>query len=202
MGALLLIYGFTDSINSIDIDRPIRDLLASSRFSSSQSANRSPVPEAAGGRSIRHAEYARRKEVHADMRFVAGSIVIIGAIIYVAFVGVSSNWSYYVTVDECAAGIEELRGCRLRVSGKVAEDSLVISADRGTASFDLVGRTGRMPVRCRNSVPDSLEEGREVVVEGRLTTEDVIEAEQVLTRCASKYESQESVRRRTRGARE
>jgi len=122
-------------------------------------------------------------------RLIVCSAVIAVAIAYMAYLGASSGWSYYVTVDECVERIAELRGSRLRVSGRVATGSLVVAGDRTRATFRLEGEKRRLVVRCRASVPDGLAEGREVVVEGRIVQKGEIEASQVLTRCASKYTS-------------
>ena len=40
------------------------------------------------------------------------------------YVGAAAHWKYYLTSDECLAHAADLVGSRMRVSGKVADDSL------------------------------------------------------------------------------
>lgn len=122
------------------------------------------------------------------VRLALCATVIAATTAYLAYLGASSTWRYYVTADECARRMEKLRGYRVRVSGRVAAGSLVVAPRRESASFRLAGRQAQIEVRCRSAVPDTLAEGKEVVVEGRIGNADILEANQVLTRCASKYE--------------
>jgi cytochrome c-type biogenesis protein CcmE len=108
-----------------------------------------------------------------------------------ALAGGLASWQYYLTVAECRAGGPALVGKRLRVSGTVAAGSLAIEPGRRAATFRLEDPAGGLPVRSEGTtLPDNLAEGVPVVVEGRLDPSGAsFRAEQVLTRCASKYES-------------
>ena len=123
------------------------------------------------------------------VRLAICSLILVGATAYMAYLGASSGWTYYVTVDECLEQLDALKGSRVRVSGTVAEGSLVVARDRRSATFRIAGQAGSMAVRCRGFVPETLTEGRPVVVEGQINRGGTIEATQVLTRCASKYEA-------------
>jgi len=125
-------------------------------------------------------------------RLAVGAVVIVGVTAYMAYVGASSGWQYYVTVDECLVNASDLLHDRLRVSGKIARDSLVVVRDRGEATFLLEGTSGSLRVKCQGSIPDNLAEQREVVVEGWMEDEKTLVGHKVLTRCASKYSSRTS----------
>jgi cytochrome c-type biogenesis protein CcmE len=73
--------------------------------------------------------------------------------------------------------------------------SLQIAPDRRQASFSLQGQNGLLPVSCTGVLPDNLGEDMEVVVEGRLEQGPLLRGDKVLTRCASKYESEEGAGR-------
>jgi cytochrome c-type biogenesis protein CcmE len=119
----------------------------------------------------------------------AGTVVV-ATIGYMAYVGASGSWQYYMTADECLANAAQAAGHRVRVSGTIAADSLRIAADHRQASFLLCGSEGRLSVICSGPLPDDLAASREVVVEGRLETEPcLLHGDKILTRCASKYES-------------
>ncbi|HEY4760316.1 MAG TPA: cytochrome c maturation protein CcmE [Thermoguttaceae bacterium] len=117
------------------------------------------------------------------------AMIIAGAISYYAYLGAAGSWQYYLTVDECLTDIVSLTGTRLRVSGKVADGSLQIGADRQRAAFILQGMKGKLPVTCTGPLPDNLAENIDVVVEGRLESPGSLKGDKVLTRCASKYEA-------------
>jgi cytochrome c-type biogenesis protein CcmE len=122
-------------------------------------------------------------------RLALGAAIVLGVTGYMAFVGASSSWQYYLTVDECLAQRPQLLDARIRVSGSVAAASLRVAPDGGDATFLLQGSGGTLSVRCSGPLPDNLAEGREVVVEGQLRGGCLV-GDRVLTRCASKYSSQ------------
>ena len=123
-------------------------------------------------------------------KLAIGGVMVAGVTVYMAYVGASTSWQYYLTVDECLADGEGLLGDRIRISGKVARDSLLIAADRREASFALEGTEGNLKVICSGPLPDNLAEEMDVVVQGCLENPGLLRGEKVLTRCASKYESQ------------
>ena len=125
-------------------------------------------------------------------RLAIGSAIVLSVIAYTTYLGASSSWQYYLTVDECITDAAELTNERIRVTGKIAADSLRAAEDRIGATFLLEGTHGNLSVNCSGQLPDNLAEGRQVVVEGRLQDAHHIVADKVLTRCASKYSSQMS----------
>jgi cytochrome c-type biogenesis protein CcmE len=119
-----------------------------------------------------------------------GALILFGVTFYVAYLGASSSWQYYLTVDECAANIPQFAGRRVRVSGRVAPGSLQVCDDRSSATFVLQGTLSGLTTFCSGPLPDNLAEDIPVVVEGSVEERGSLHAEKVLTRCASKYESQ------------
>ncbi len=125
-------------------------------------------------------------------KLILAGAVIAGVTAYMAYVGASASWQYYLTPDECFSGAGEFRGDRIRVSGKIAANSLQITADRRQAVFSLEGTHETLSVVCSGPLPDNLAEGKDVVVEGRLEESGLLRGDKVLTRCAGKYESKKS----------
>ncbi len=123
-------------------------------------------------------------------KLAIGGVVIAGAAVYMAYLGASSSWRYYVTAEECLGSADSLVGSRIRVSGKVSPGTLRIGANRRQASFSLAGTQAQLPVECSGIVPDNLVEDMDVVVEGRLEHRDLLRGDKVLTRCASKYRAE------------
>jgi len=128
----------------------------------------------------------------ANQRVAFGALVIAGVTGYMVYLGASSSWQYYVTVDECAAGADALRGAKVRVSGRIAAGTLQVAEDRREAAFAMQGTQGNLAVTCLGPLPDNLAEGIDVVVEGRLEEPHRLAGQKVITRCASKYQSRDA----------
>lgn len=122
-------------------------------------------------------------------KLVVGAGILALATAYLAYLGASTSWRYYVLVDECTQTGDALVGQRLRVSGRVAENSLVVRQDRSLATFTLEGRQSQLQVSCQGPLPDNLAEDMDVVVEGTIEQNGLLRGDKVMTRCASKYQA-------------
>jgi cytochrome c-type biogenesis protein CcmE len=125
-----------------------------------------------------------------SVKLALGAGIVAAVTSYMAYVGASASWQYYVTADECLARSKQLEGHRVRVSGTVAAGSLHIAGDRSQASFRVQGAAGTLHVVCSGPLPDTLAENGDVVVEGRLEPGARLRGDKLLTRCASKYEAE------------
>jgi cytochrome c-type biogenesis protein CcmE len=123
------------------------------------------------------------------VKLAAGAAVLALAMAYLAYLGASASWRYYVHVDECTQSRDTFVGQRLRVSGRVGANTLVVRPDRNLATFELQGLQSQLPVTCRGPLPDNLAEEMDVVVEGTMQPDGQLKGDKVLTRCASKYEA-------------
>jgi cytochrome c-type biogenesis protein CcmE len=124
---------------------------------------------------------------------IAG-IVVAGVTAYMAYLGASSSWQYYLTVPECVENAQQVAGRRIRVSGTIVPGTLVIAADRQEASFSLSEAGSQLPVVCKGPLPDDLSTTKtmDVVVEGRLEESCTLHGDKLITRCASKYNAQKN----------
>ena len=120
-----------------------------------------------------------------------GGLVITMATTCLAYLGASSSWQFYMTVDELLDHPSLVRDCRVRLSGKVGHDSLRIAPDHTSASFILQGAGSQLRVECLGIIPDNLTEGIDVVVEGYVESSDLFKGDKLLTRCASKYDTRD-----------
>jgi cytochrome c-type biogenesis protein CcmE len=127
-------------------------------------------------------------------KLALGASVIVAVTAYMAYVGASASWKYYLTADEYVADAERFGGQRVRISGAVAPGTLKISPQGNQVAFRLQGETGQLEVVCFCPIPDNLEEGMEVVVEGRCEPGEGIRGDKLLTRCASKYEANDDAK--------
>lgn len=125
-----------------------------------------------------------------NAKLYVGAAILAGTTAYLAYLGATTSWQYYVVVDECVASAPQLTGKRIRVNGRVAPGSLIIRDDRRMAAFTLVGTDKSLGVQCRGPLPDNLRTDIEVVVEGTLLADGRLSGDKVLTKCASKYEAE------------
>lgn len=135
-------------------------------------------------------------------KLTIAAVIVAGTTGYLAYLGAAESWQYYLTADECLENQHALCGKRLRVSGKVAEETLQDDHSSQQITFALAGTDRALPVVFRGVVPDNMAEGIEVVVEGRLDENGTIRADKLLTKCASKYASEKASNSSKESARE
>jgi cytochrome c-type biogenesis protein CcmE len=114
---------------------------------------------------------------------------VLGALI---FVGMSSASAFYMTVDEVVEKKAEALDKPLKMSGNIVGESIQWDPDRIVLTFELEGESGeRIPVTYEGIKPDTLNDGWEAIVDGRLTPEGTFVASDLLVKCPSKYEALE-----------
>ena len=146
-------------------------------------------------------------------RFFVGAALIVAAIGYLIVSAISSTSEYYLTVNEVAARAPELAGQPLRIAGRVKTGAIAWDPETLTLKFDieqiptpktdgdssaaqaasvakvaLTDPATAFHVTCSGQPkPDMFAPGRDVIVEGKLGQNGVIDATQVMTSCPSKY---------------
>jgi cytochrome c-type biogenesis protein CcmE len=124
------------------------------------------------------------------LKFIVGTVVILGAVLALAITGMEESKAYYQTVPELKAMGVKAEGRRVRVAGDVVVGSIE-RHEEGVVTFviDFEGET--MPVRYvgRGPVPDTLVDRAQAVAEGTLEPDGTFEATLVQAKCASKYEA-------------
>jgi cytochrome c-type biogenesis protein CcmE len=135
--------------------------------------------------------------VKKQQRFVAVGVLLAGVVGYLMVTGMRDSMVYYYTPAELVAksvadpSVHELG---VKVGGRVVPGTVRFDPKTLDLRFDVVDiATGRarFPVQYQGPLPDTFEEGRDVVVEGRLTSAGLFEATTVLTKCGSRYEAVE-----------
>lgn len=123
-------------------------------------------------------------------RFYVGGLVMVGAILYLVYMGLQNAPVYYVTTSELQQGIGVAGGSQMvRVAGKVVPSSIQKGPDAFTTRFAISDGSGTLSVFYRGALPDVFQENIEVVVEGRYSQDGVFNAKTVLAKCPSKFES-------------
>ena len=79
-------------------------------------------------------------------------------------------------------------GQNVRVAGGIAPGSIDIDTATRTLKFDVEDEDGQLSVVYQGTVPDTFQEGNDVVVEGVLGTDGIFQAKTLVVKCPSKYE--------------
>lgn len=123
------------------------------------------------------------------LKLVGAGLVVAGAAAVLAISGMRDGWVYFLPVDEYVAS-EDRWTERVRLHGRVGQDDLTVDRAGLAAEFLLCGETKSIPVLYSGVIPEMFEAGRDVVVEGHRDQKGVFCADTLMTKCASKYESE------------
>lgn len=122
-------------------------------------------------------------------KIVVAAAFVLAAVAYLASAGVKKGWAYYLTVDQFSTEAR-YHDERVKLCGTVSPDNFEVHRGLLTASFRIAGQSHAVPVVYHGAIPDMFRQGAEVVVEGKLNDAGVFVADNLLTKCASKYDAQ------------
>lgn len=128
-------------------------------------------------------------------KFLLGGATLVGLVGYLMVTGMRDSMVYYHTPAELMAQVAADPGYHdvgVKVGGRVQPGTVTFDRRTLDLRFDVVDiETGEVmfPVAFQGPLPDTFEEGVDVVVEGRFTSEGVFEATTLLTKCGSRYEA-------------
>ena len=122
------------------------------------------------------------------LKFIAGTALILGSVLWLAISGFEEGKAYYQTVSELKTMGTRAEGVRLRVGGIVVPGSIV--RREGAVEFQISQDNQILPVRYvgKGPLPDTLVDRAEALAEGHYR-DGSFEASMVQAKCASKYEA-------------
>ncbi|MBI1728967.1 MAG: cytochrome c maturation protein CcmE [Candidatus Rokubacteria bacterium] len=120
-------------------------------------------------------------------RFVTGGLVIVAAIAYLIWSGVSQSVVYFVTPSELLAAPTPSKTYRL--GGLVQAGSLKWEPKSLDLSFTLSDGKASVPVRHKGAPPDLFAEERGAVVEGSWTKDGYFKASLILAKHSEEYKA-------------
>jgi cytochrome c-type biogenesis protein CcmE len=141
--------------------------------------------------------------VKKQRQFMVVGALMVGVVGYLFVTGMKDSAMYYYTPDELLAAVHQdpsRHELGFKVGGRVVPGS--VRFDQRTLDLrfevvDIASGRGRFAVHHQGPLPDTFQEGRDVVIEGKYGREGTFEASTVLTKCGSRYEAAESELRRT-----
>lgn len=138
--------------------------------------------------SAQRKSYMKLKLKSKKAKFVIGGVLILGIVAYMAYAGIRDTRMYYMTPSEVIEMQEEAYTEQIRLGGIVADGSIQWDAKKLLLTFQVVDDKSAIPVFYQGVVPDTFENGVEIVVEGTYSPEGRFEATTLLPKCPSKYE--------------
>lgn len=118
--------------------------------------------------------------------FVGIAILGVGAAAAMALSALQSNLSYFFSPTQVQAG-EHPTDAVFRVGGLVVTDTLKRQSDGLTVRFDVTDNAATVPVSYTGILPDLFGEGQGVVAKGRIGTDGMFYAEEVLAKHDESY---------------
>lgn len=118
--------------------------------------------------------------------FVGLAIAGVGVAASLALSALQSNLSYFFSPSQVMAD-EHPTDAVFRVGGMVVDDTLVRQPDGLTVRFDVTDNAAIVPVSYTGILPDLFGEGQGVVAKGRIGTDGVFYADEVLAKHDESY---------------
>ena len=128
-------------------------------------------------------------------KFLIGGATVAALVGYLMFTGMKDSMVYYHTPSELIAKTAQdatYAENSVKVGGRVVPGSVHFDQRSLDLRFTIVDiETGKtsFPVHYQGPLPDTFQEGRDVVIEGKISQAGTFEASTVLTKCGSRYEA-------------
>lgn len=114
--------------------------------------------------------------------------LIVAAMAALMVLGLSKSQTYYVTLEELLSQPDAQGDRQLRVNGRLIGSSVSFDPEKVLLTFQLREGDRTLSVVHNGVRPGAFEDDAEVLVEGRYQ-DGVFVADNVLTKCPSKYEA-------------
>jgi len=125
-------------------------------------------------------------------KFLIGGVLVLGAAGYLMASSIRETGVYYLTPTELTAKVNAdptFTNAGVKVGARVVSGS--IQRDPGGKRFDFRVTDGSktIPVVYRGIAPDTFTDSVDVVISGRMGTDGTFQANELLAKCASRYEN-------------
>lgn len=123
------------------------------------------------------------------LKFAVPGVLMAAAVAYLFFSGMQKSMVYYLTLAEVEEKSPEMTGKSVRLAAKVKPGSVRRPASRdGALTFVVTDGKRDLPISFAGLVPETFQEGGEVLVEGKWLGAPVFAATTLIPKCPSKYE--------------
>ena len=127
------------------------------------------------------------------LKFIIAISAIIACVGYLVFTGVSESGVYYLKINELKNRVPSVYNQKIRVSGNVVAGSIKKDVN-GRLEFKISDGTDFIFVNYSGIIPDIFRDNVEAVVEGKYNPDNTFDADLLLAKCPTKYESVDSLK--------
>ena len=120
-------------------------------------------------------------------KFLVGGAVILAALAYMIWAGVTQSAVYFVTPSELTTA--PVAGKAYRLGGLVTPGSLKWEPKTLDLTFTMSDGRATVPVRHKGAAPDLFGEGRGAVVEGQWTADGYFKASLIMAKHSEEYKA-------------
>jgi cytochrome c-type biogenesis protein CcmE len=124
-------------------------------------------------------------------KFLVGGLVILAALGYLVYAGVSQSVVYFVTPSELSAA--PVAGKAYRLGGMVKPGTVKWNPQSLDLSFTLSDGRASVPVTHKGTPPDLFAEGRGAVVEGTWAADGYFRAGLIMAKHSEEYKAPHDV---------
>jgi cytochrome c-type biogenesis protein CcmE len=149
-----------------------------------------------------------------NWKVIIGCVVIGIALIYLLVSSTLGSLQYFITIEELLKNSSSYQEKNVRVAGVVIGESITVDAENSIVEFTAVNissdheaieqqggmekavqdavnnpKSDRIHVIYHGIKPDMLKDKTQAIMTGRLISDQVFEAEELLLKCPSKYEN-------------
>jgi cytochrome c-type biogenesis protein CcmE len=120
-------------------------------------------------------------------KFIVATVLILGVVGWLTYIGARDNKSYYVTISELNAMGGKAYVRHLRVAGNVAPGSIHQSGPNATFTLLEQGKRLNVSYVGAEPPPDTFKDDAQALAIGTYGRDGVFHATQLQAKCASKY---------------
>jgi cytochrome c-type biogenesis protein CcmE len=125
-----------------------------------------------------------------NLKLLVAGVVILMAVGYLIYMGMqSTTTAYFVTVGELEQNAAKVDGQTVRVGGDVQAGSIVRGGVGDPLQFTVTDGMSSIPVVYKGVAPDIFSDHTQVVIEGTYHANGTFQADTLLTKCPSRFES-------------
>lgn len=129
-------------------------------------------------------------------RLLIVTVILLAIIGYMIYSSSAANYSYFKKISEVASD-SSLIGKSVRVGGKILKGSVVQDGSKYT--FKIYEKQDKLTIIYDSSksgpLPSTFGAGVMAIVEGKLISNDKLEAKSMVTQCPSKYKSKDKAKK-------
>lgn len=124
-------------------------------------------------------------------RTIVALVLVLGGLVYLISTAVSNTTMYYVTVEEALAKGMDGQSHSMRVQGNVVGESIDWRPRELLLSFAVAGESGEtIKAVYHGPRPDNFAPDAPAILEGRLGTDGVFQADKLMLACPSRFEAE------------